>query len=68
MAKVKKRKPIIKPETMIVAIDIGKDNNWAIFRAFGYQDSKPFVFKTTKAGFDDFYERLSLVQNALQRP
>jgi transposase len=58
MPKVKKRKTIIKPETMIVAIDIGKDNNWAIFRAFGYHDSKPFVFKTTKAGFDNFYDRL----------
>ena len=42
-----------KAETMIVAMDIEKDNNWAIFRAPSGQDSKPFVFTTTREGFDN---------------
>jgi len=58
MAKVHKRNLIINAETMIVAIDIGKDKNWAIFRAPVGQDSKPFVFTTTREGFDKFSDRL----------
>lgn len=42
-----------KAETMIVAMDIEKDKNWAIFRAPSGQDSKPFVFTTTREGFDN---------------
>ena len=43
---------------MIVAIDIGKDKSWAIFRAPVGQDSKPFVFTTTREGFGKFSDRL----------
>ena len=58
MAKIHKRNSIINAKTMIVAIDIGKDKNWAIFRAPVGQDSKPFVFTTTREGFGKFSDRL----------
>lgn len=58
MAKIHKRNSIINAKTMIVAIDIGKDKSWAIFRAPVGQDSKPFVFTTTREGFGKFSDRL----------
>ena len=58
MPKVKKRKSIINAKTMIVAIDIGKDSNWAVFRHGDYNDSKPFVFKTNQDGFEAFWQQL----------
>ncbi len=58
MAKIHKRNSIINAKTMIVAIDIGKDKSWAIFRAPAGQDSKPFVFTTTREGFGKFSDRL----------
>jgi len=54
MKKIKKSRFIYNTKTMIVAIDIGKDKNSVRFRDKEGNDSNPFEFSNTRAGFDKF--------------
>ena len=58
MKKINKNKQRVNSETMIAAIDIGKDKNWMICRSLDGQDSRPFGFPNTRVGFDNFYSKL----------
>ena len=54
MKKIKKSRFIYNRETMIVAIDIGKNKNSVRFRDKNGNDSNPYEFSNTRAGFDKF--------------
>ena len=59
MAKIKKSQFKYNTQTMIVGIDIGKTKNCVRFRDTEGNDSRPYEFSNSRAGFDKFY---SLIQ------
>lgn len=63
MKKINKKRQIIKSETMIAAIDIGKTKNTVIYRSPDGEDSKTFDFTNTRDGFDQFYSQLLWFKN-----
>ena len=63
MKKINKKRQIIKSETMIAAIDIGKKKNTVIYRSPYGEDSKTFEFTNTRDGFDQFHSQLLLFKN-----
>lgn len=58
MKKINKKQQRVNSETMIAAIDIGKDKDWVIYRSPDGQDSRPFEFSNTRVGFDSFHNQL----------
>jgi len=59
MAKIRKYQQTCNSQTMIVAIDIGKAKNCVRFRDLDGNDSRPYEFSNSRAGFDKFH---SLIQ------
>ena len=49
----------IKPKTMIVAIDIGKNVHYGYFRGTNACERKPFPFKNTKKSFSRLWSDIS---------
>jgi transposase len=58
MSKIDKTHQKINFEKMIVAIDISKGTNWAVFRRPEGIDSKPIGFTNSRAGYNHFYSQI----------
>lgn len=54
----------VNKETLIVALDIGKESHYGYFRSPEGQEVKPFCFSNTREGFKRFYKRLYRFQMA----
>ncbi len=54
MAKIKKSRFTYNTQTMIVPVDISKNKNSVRFRDTEGNDSRPYEFSNTRAGFDKF--------------
>lgn len=58
VAKIRKFQFKHNAQTMIVSVDIGKDKNCTRFRDLEGNDSPPFEFSNSRAGFDKFLDRI----------
>jgi len=56
MNKIRKSRFINNKETMIVAVDLGKSRNTVRFRDKEGNDSRPYEFSNSRAGFDKFLD------------
>jgi len=48
----------LKKESLIVAVDIGKNAHWGYLRAPDGTEVKPFIFYNTQRSFKDFWKRV----------
>ncbi|RLB39921.1 MAG: IS110 family transposase [Deltaproteobacteria bacterium] len=62
-SKTQKGKRVNK-ETLIVAVDIGKQSHYGYFRTPEGQEVSPFCFSNTCEGFERFYKKLYRFQTA----
>lgn len=55
-----KSKPFVRnkldSKTLLMTVDIGKDNHWGYFRCPDGRESKVFEFKDSRGGFECFYK------------
>jgi len=58
MNKIMTKNKRINTQQMIAALDIGGEQNWAIFRSPKGQNCKAFPFDQTREGYDFFYKKL----------
>lgn len=63
MKKIKsKRTRKVNSQTLIVAVDVGKDKNTGYYRCADGADGKPFEFSNRRKGFDVFWDRIHRAQ------